>query len=106
MKKETLYKADGTPVTATKKKKLSFTKRVQIITFIFVIAILIICSVLAFLDDTGVSTTYVSVIGGAAIGALISITIAISHKSEKENTEGGIVYDAVMLKLKNKYEGE
>ena len=83
---------------------MSFTKKVQIVTFLIVVAILIVCSILAFWDDTGVSTTYISVIGGAAIGALISITIAITHKSEKENTKGGITYDLALQQ--HQYKGD
>ena len=92
--KKVLYTADGKPVTVTRKKKrMAFSKKIFIGLALFVAIVVIVCAVLAF--KFGDSASFISYIGA---GVFVPFGVGIGFyfdKSRRENTEGGIVFEAM-----------
>ena len=80
-------------VTPPAKKKLGFSKTAYIFNWAFVLAVTVAALVYAW---CGKDTSIFSYICGGAWGEIAVHSAFLIRKSEKENTEGGIVYEMAM----------
>jgi len=81
------------------KKKRGFSKTAYICNWAFVLTVTMAALIYAWCDK---DTSIFPVLLGGAWGEIAVHSAFLVHKSEKENTDGGIIYDMAMRGEKSK----